>query len=127
MQACIVWDVVRRYLQWRGYNVQYVQNFTDIDDKILNRARLEGSSMEAVAERFIQAYFEDMARLNIKEADAYPRATHTLDGIKRLVYELEQRLCLPSADVYYAVRKFAEYGKLSGRKLEDGKPGRVGG
>jgi len=67
-----------------------------------------------VAERFIQAYFEDMARLNIKEADAYPRATHTLDGIKRLVYELEQRLCLPSGgDVYYAVRKFAEYGKLS--------------
>jgi len=65
-------DVVRRYLQWRGYNVQYVQNFTDIDDKILNRARLEGSSMEAVAERFIQAYFEDMARLNIKEDDPVP-------------------------------------------------------
>jgi len=129
-RACIVWDVVRRYLQWRGYDVCYVQNFTDIDDKILNRARQEGSSMEAVAELFIQAYFEDMARLNVKEADAYPRATHTLDGIKRLVYELEQKgYAYPEAgDVYYAVRRFSEYGKLSGRNLEDlqaGASGRV--
>jgi cysteinyl-tRNA synthetase len=129
-RACIVWDVVRRYLQWRGYNVKYVQNFTDIDDKILNRARLEGSSMEYVAERYIQAYFEDMARLNIKEADEYPRATHTLDGIKRLVHDLEQKgYAYPSdGDVYYAVRQFNEYGKLSGRKLEDlqaGASGRV--
>jgi cysteinyl-tRNA synthetase len=90
-RACIIWDVVRRYLAWRGYDVRYVQNFTDIDDKILNRARAEGSSMEAVSERFIQAYFEDMARLNVMEADEYPRATHTLDGIKRLVHELEQK------------------------------------
>ncbi len=129
-RACIVWDVVRRYLQWRGYDVCYVQNFTDIDDKILNRARAEHSSMEAVAERFIQAYFEDMARLNVLEADAYPRATHTLDGIKRLVYELEQKgYAYPEAgDVYYAVRRFPEYGKLSGRKLEEllaGASGRV--
>jgi len=129
-RACIVWDVVRRYLQWRGYEVCYVQNFTDIDDKILNRARAEHSSMEAVAERFIQAYFEDMARLNVLEADAYPRATHTLDGIKRLVYELEQKgYAYPEAgDVYYSVRRFPEYGKLSGRKLEEmlaGASGRV--
>ncbi len=110
--------------------MKYVQNFTDIDDKILNRARLEGSSMEYVAERYIQAYFEDMARLNIKEADEYPRATHTLDGIKRLVHDLEQKgYAYPSeGDVYYAVRQFNEYGKLSGRKLEDlqaGASGRV--
>lgn len=129
-RACIVWDVVRRYLQWRGYQVQYVQNFTDIDDKILNRARQEGSSMEYVAERYIQAYFEDMARLNIKEADEYPRATHTIDGIKRLIHELEQKgYAYPAdGDVYYAVRQFREYGKLSGRKLEDlqaGASGRV--
>lgn len=129
-RACIVWDVVRRYLQWRGYEVTFIQNFTDIDDKILNRARLEGSSMQEVAERFINAYFEDMARLNIKEADAYPRATHTLDGIKQLVYELEQKgYAYPAdGDVYYAVRRFPEYGKLSGRKLEDlqaGASGRV--
>ena len=129
-RTCIVWDTARRYLQWRGYDVNYVQNFTDIDDKILNRARQEGTSMEDVSERFIQAYFEDMARLNVKEADAYPRATHTLDGIKRLIYELEQKgYAYPaSGDVYYAVRRFQQYGKLSGRKLEDlqaGASGRV--
>jgi len=129
-RTCIVWDTARRYLQWRRYDVRYVQNFTDIDDKILKRARDEGTSMENVSERFIKAYFEDMARLNVKEADAYPRATHTLDGIKRLIYELEQKdFAYPAAgDVYYAVRQFPEYGKLSGRKLEDlqaGASGRV--
>ncbi len=129
-RTCIVWDTARRYLQWRGYEVNYVQNFTDIDDKILNRARNEGTSMEDVSERFIQAYFEDMARLNVAQANAYPRATHTLDGIKRLIYDLEQKgYAYPAAgDVYYGVRKFAEYGKLSGRKLEDlqvGASGRV--
>lgn len=129
-RTCIVWDTARRYLQWRGYDVQYVQNFTDIDDKILNRARQEGTSMEEVSERFIQTYFEDMERLNVKKADAYPRATHTLDGIKRLIYDLEQKnYAYPAAgDVYYAVRQFSEYGKLSGRKLEDmlaGASGRV--
>ncbi|MFP4102801.1 cysteine--tRNA ligase, partial [Coleofasciculus sp.] len=129
-RTCIIWDTARRYLQWRGYDVNYVQNFTDIDDKILNRARQEGTSMEAVSERFIQAYFEDMARLNVNDADAYPRATHCLDGIKRLIYDLEQKnYAYPAAgDVYYAVRRFDQYGKLSGRKLEDlqaGASGRV--
>ena len=90
-RACIVWDVVRRYLQFIGYEVRYIQNFTDIDDKILNRARQEHSSMEAVADRFIKAYFEDMTRLGIKEADEYPRATHTMDGIQRLIHELENK------------------------------------
>ncbi|WP_013324484.1 cysteine--tRNA ligase [Gloeothece verrucosa] len=129
-RTCVVWDVVRRYLQWRGYQVKYIQNFTDIDDKILNRAKKEGTSMEEVSERFIKAYFEDMDRLHIEKADAYPRATHTLDGIKRLVYELEQKGYAYAADgdVYYSVRRFADYGKLSGRKLEDlqaGASGRV--
>ena len=129
-RTCLVWDVVRRYLEWRGYSVKYVQNFTDIDDKILNRARKEGSSMEEVAERFIAAYFEDMERLAISPADTYPRATHTLDGIKRLVYELEQKgYAYPArGDVYFSVRQFPSYGKLSGRNLEDlqaGASGRV--
>ncbi len=129
-RTCLVWDVARRYLQWLGYEVEYIQNFTDIDDKILNRARAEGSSMEAVSEKFIAAYFEDMERLHIGKADAYPRATHVLDGIKRLVAELEQKGVAYAAggDVYYAVRKFPGYGKLSGRKLEDlqaGASGRV--
>ncbi|AFZ26983.1 cysteinyl-tRNA synthetase [Cylindrospermum stagnale PCC 7417] len=120
-RACIVWDVVRRYLQFIGYEVRYIQNFTDIDDKILNRAREEHSTMEAVADRYIQAYFEDMGRLGIKEADEYPRATHTMNGIQRLIHELEHKgFAYPAdGDVYYAVRHFDGYGKLSGRKLDD--------
>ena len=127
-RACIVWDTVRRYLKWRDYEVRYVQNFTDIDDKILNRARQEGKSMEAVAEFYIQAYFEDMARLNVTEADEYPRATHTIDGIKRLVHELEQKgNAYPSTgDVYYSVRSFPDYGKLSGQKLDEMQTGASG-
>lgn len=127
-RACIVWDVTRKYLQWRGFNVRFVQNFTDIDDKILNRARQEGSTMEEVSERFIQAYFEDMGRLQIQDADEYPRATHSLDGIKRLIHDLEnQGFAYPSGgDVYYSVNKFNQYGKLSGRNLEDMQAGASG-
>ena len=127
-RTCLVWDVVRRYLQWSGYQVNYIQNFTDIDDKILKRASQEGTSMEAVSEKYIAAYFEDMARLGVGQADAYPRATHTLDGIKRLVAELEQKgFAYPAeGDVYYAVQKFSDYGKLSGRKLEDMQAGASG-
>ncbi len=120
-RACIVWDVVRRYLNFIGYDVRFIQNFTDIDDKILNRARQEGSTMEAVADRFIKAYFEDMRRLGVEDADEYPRATHTMNGIQRLIHELENKgYAYPSnGDVYYAVRQFSDYGKLSRRKLED--------
>ena len=127
-RTCLIWDVARRYLQWRGYDVTYIQNFTDIDDKILNRARKEGITMEEVSERFIAAYFEDMKRLGIGEADVYPRATHTLDGIKRLVTELEEKgYAYPSqGDVYYQVRQFKQYGQLSGRKLEDMQAGASG-
>jgi cysteinyl-tRNA synthetase len=126
----VIWDTVRRYLGWRGYDVYYVQNFTDIDDKILNRAKTENIAMATVAERYTAAYFEDMARLNILEADAYTYATQTLDGIQRLIGELEEKgYAYPAAgDVYYAVRQFTDYGKLSGRKLEDlrvGASGRV--
>jgi cysteinyl-tRNA synthetase len=129
-RACITWDLVRRYLRWLGYQVTYVQNFTDIDDKILNRARTEGSSMEAVAERFIAAYFEDMAALKVEKADFYPRATHSLDGIQRLIAQLEAGgyAYASEGDVYYDVHQFPEYGKLSGRRLEDlqaGASGRV--
>mgnify|MGYP005836145715 CR=1 FL=1 len=127
-RTCLIWDVVRNYLQWRGYKVQYIQNFTDIDDKILNRARLEGTSMEEVAERFIEAYFADMESLKINKADVYPRATHSLDGIKNLITQLEINgyAYQANGDVYYAVDKFAPYGKLSGRKLEDLQAGASG-
>lgn len=124
----VIFDVVRRYLKWLGYDVRYVQNFTDIDDKILKRALAENSTMEQIAETYIAAYFEDADRLNILRADAYPRATHAIDGIQRLIHELEQRQYAYAADgdVYYAVRQFADYGKLSGRKLEDMQAGASG-
>ncbi|MEG4862815.1 MULTISPECIES: cysteine--tRNA ligase [unclassified Microcoleus] len=127
-RAYIVWDMVRRYLMWRGYDVRYVQNFTDIDDKILNRARETNSTMEAVAERFIDEYFADMDKLNILRADEYPRATHSMDGIKRLIHELENKgfAYASSGDVYYSVKKFSDYGKLSGRKLEEMEAGASG-
>jgi len=128
----IIFDVVRRYLSWRGYQVNYVQNFTDIDDKILNRAMTEGVTMQDIADRYIAAYFEDADRLNILRADSYPRATHSIDGIQRLIHDLEERHCAYAADgdVYYAVRQFPAYGKLSGRKLSDmqaGASGRIEG
>lgn len=124
----VVWDTLRRYLLWRGYDVHYVQNFTDIDDKILNRAKEEGSDMKTVADRYTAAYFEDMARLNVLEADDYTYATRTLDGIQRLIAELEQKgYAYPAnGDVYYAVRRFEGYGKLSGRKLDDMQAGASG-
>lgn len=129
-RSYIAWDTIRRYLMWRGYQVRYVQNFTDIDDKILNRARETGTSMEEVAATFTEAYFEDMKRLNVLEADEYPRATSTIDGIQRLIHELEKKGFAYSAggDVYYKVEDFPEYGKLSGRRLEEmqvGASGRV--
>ena len=116
----IVWDTVRNYLKWLGYEVQYVQNFTDIDDKIIKRAMTESVSMENVSERFIKAYFEDMELLNIKKANAYPRATHTLDGIKKLITELEEKgFAYPTnGDVYFRVRQVDEICKLSGHRLE---------
>ena len=131
-RSYIFWDVVRRYLEWLGYTVKYVQNFTDIDDKILNRATKENASMEAVSERFIEAYFEDLRRLNIRDADAYPRATDNISEIYRLIQELEKKgyAYASKGDVFYNVEKFPEYGKLSGRKqdqLQAGASGRVSG
>jgi cysteinyl-tRNA synthetase len=129
-RSYVVWDTVRRYLEWRGYEVKYIQNFTDIDDKILNRARRENSSMEAVSDKYIEAYLTDLARLNVKPATSYPRATEHINQIIDLIRELETKgLAYAAAgDVYYRVAKFLGYGKLSGRKLEDmlaGGSGRV--
>jgi cysteinyl-tRNA synthetase len=129
-RSYVVWDTVRRYLEWRGYSVKYIQNFTDIDDKILNRAREQNSSMEAVSGKYIEAYLADLARLNVKPATSYPRATEHISQIIDLIRDLETKgLAYAAAgDVYYRVAKFAGYGKLSGRKLEDmlaGASGRV--
>ncbi|MBF2067955.1 MAG: cysteine--tRNA ligase [Calothrix sp. C42_A2020_038] len=127
-RSYIVWDVVRRYLQWRGYQVRYIQNFTDIDDKILNRAREQGSTMEAVSNRFIDAYFEDIRRLNVMDADYYPRATEHIEEIEALIKNLEDKDLAYAAggDVYYRVEKFHTYGKLSGRNLEQMQAGASG-
>jgi cysteinyl-tRNA synthetase len=127
-RSYIGWDVVRRYLQWRGYQVRYVQNFTDIDDKILNRAKAEGSSMIAIVDRYIAAYFTDMQRLNILDADEYPRVTEHISDIHDLIQALEAKgyAYAVDGDVYYNVRKFEEYGKLSGRKLEQMQAGAGG-
>ena len=129
-RSYMAWDVLRRYLQWQGYTVQYVQNFTDIDDKILNRARIEGATMQEVSDRNIAAYFQDIRRLNILDADDYPRVTEHIPAVHQLIEALEQKgyAYAVDGDVYYSVRQFAEYGKLSGRKLEQlqaGAGGRV--
>ncbi len=129
-RSYVIWDTVRRYLEWRGYSVKYIQNFTDIDDKILHRAREQQSSMEAISGQYIDAYLADLARLNVKPATSYPRATEHIGQIIELIGELETKgLAYAAAgDVYYRVSKFPGYGKLSGRKLEDmlaGASGRV--
>ena len=129
-RSYIVWDVLRRYLIWRGYAVTFVQNFTDIDDKILKRAAAEGSSMEAVSERNIEAYFTDMDRLHILRPDRMPRATRCLDAIRGLIADLEARGAAYSSDgdVYFAVSRAANYGQLSGRDLSqqiEGASGRM--
>jgi cysteinyl-tRNA synthetase len=129
-RSYIIWDTVRRYLQWLGYSVEYVQNFTDIDDKILNRAKREGTSMQVVAERYIDAYKEDMVKLNILPADRYPQATGVIPEIIALIQHLIDRGCAypVDGDVYYAVETFPTYGKLSGQQInqmEVGASGRV--
>ena len=129
-RSYIVWDVLRRYLIWLGYQVTFVQNYTDIDDKILARAAAEGSSMEEVSERNIEAFVADMAALNILPADRMPRATRSLDAIRTLIGELEAKGAAYSVDgdVYFAVMKHSGYGKLSGRDLseqQDNAAGRV--
>ncbi|CDN12158.1 Cysteinyl-tRNA synthetase [Richelia intracellularis] len=125
-----MWDTIRQYLKWRGYEVRYIQNFTDIDDKILNRAKERGSTMEAFANRFIDEYFTDIRRLNVKDADEYPRVTEHIPEIKQLIQDLQSKdfAYATNGDVYYRVESFPGYGKLSGRKLEDmqvGASGRV--
>ncbi len=104
-RSYIVWDVLRRYLQWSGYAVTYVQNFTDIDDKILKRAAEESSTMAAVSERNIEEYWRDMDQLNILRPDRTPRATLCLDAIRTMIGELEAKGAAYSTDgdVYFAV------------------------
>ncbi len=115
----VAMDVIRRYLEYRGYRVKYVQNFTDIDDKIIQRAEDERSDAASTAEKYIQGYFEAMDPLNIRRADEYPRVTEYIDRIVEFVAGLigTGHAYVVDGDVYFDVASFPEYGKLSHRDL----------
>ena len=121
----VVWDVIRRYLEHSGYNVFYVSNFTDVDDKIINTALAENVSWKSIADRYISAYYEVMDKLNVKRADFYPRvSTHMTEIIEMISRLIENGYAyVVDGDVYYAVQKFDGYGKLSGRNLDDMQAG----
>lgn len=116
-----VFDVLRRYLEWRGYKVTFVQNFTDIDDKLIKKANEEGITVPEVAERFIKEFWVDAKGLNVREATVHPRATENIDEIQRIISELVEKGYAYQAggDVYFRSKKFDEYGKLSHQPLED--------
>ena len=121
----IVFDVLRRYLSHIGYQVTYVQNFTDIDDKMIRRAEEMGITVDALAEKFIQAYFEDADALGIRRADFYPRATHEIPFIIEFVEKLLKKghAYIVGRDVYFSIESFKDYGKLSGQSLEELRSG----
>ena len=116
----ITFDVVRRYLAFRGYKIKHVQNFTDIDDKIINRASSLGISSGELAQRYIDLFFEDMDALNVKRADVYPRATQEVEKIIELVKGLTDKGYAYESEgsVYFRVLKDTDYGKLSRRTLD---------
>ena len=116
----ITFDVVRRYLEWRGYKMLHIQNFTDVDDKIIDRSASLGSSPKDLAEGLIQEYFNEMDALNIKRAHIYPRATEEIAKILEMTQGLVENgsAYAVDGDVYYRISSYADYGKLSHRTLE---------
>jgi len=120
-RSAVVFDVITRYLRYRGWEVTYVKNFTDVDDKIIDKARRENAGIDAIAERYIREHDEDMGMLGVARPTFTPRATENIDGMIRLVATLlEKGVAYPmDGDVYYSVERFPGYGKLSGRNLED--------
>ena len=117
----IVFDVLRRYLEFRGYKVTFAQNFTDVDDKIINRSKEEGISAQEVAEKYIDEYFKDAEGLGVRRATIHPKATENIDGIIEMVQTLIDKGYAYEAngDVYYRTEKFKDYGKLSHQPLDD--------
>lgn len=118
----IMFDVLRRYFEYRGYKVTFVQNFTDIDDKVIKKANDEGVSFDVIADRYIKEYFIDAEGLGVKRADIHPRATETMDAIIEIVQTLIDKgnaYVAENGDVYFRTKTFAEYGKLSHQPLED--------
>lgn len=116
----IIFDVIRRYLQFRGYKVRYVQNITDIDDKIISRANQLGISPSKLAEKYSNSFFEDMGALNIGQADIYPRATEEIPKIIEIIQGLidKEHAYVAKGSVYFRVKSVPDYGKLSHRSLE---------
>jgi cysteinyl-tRNA synthetase len=120
-RANVAFDIVVRYLRHAGYDVKYVRNFTDIDDKILRRAAEEGSDYLAVSTKYIRAFYEDFDRLGLLRPETEPKATEHIPEIVALVRELVEKgkAYAVNGDVYYSVKGFPEYGKLSGKNVED--------
>jgi len=125
-RVMVAFDVITRYLRYRGYDVTYVRNITDIDDKILKRAEENGESISALTERMIQAMHEDEARLSVLPPSHEPRATGHIGDIVAMIETLIEKgfaYAAANGDVYYRVRKFADYGKLNNRQLDDMRSG----
>lgn len=124
-RPAIVFDTVRRYLEFRGYDVRFVSNFTDVDDKLIKAANELGVDVPTIADRFINAYFEDVHALGCKTADAHPRVTETMDLIIEFISALiEKGFAYESGgDVYYRTREFNDYGKLSHQSIDELKVG----
>ncbi|HHW42757.1 MAG TPA: cysteine--tRNA ligase, partial [Desulfotomaculum sp.] len=121
----VFFDTVRRYFQYRGYRVKYIQNFTDVDDKIINRAREEGVDALALSRKYINEYFKDADALNVRRADVHPQVTGHIPEIIDLIAALMEKGAAyeVDGDVYFAISAFPEYGKLSGRTLEEMQAG----
>ncbi|MCH5185962.1 MAG: cysteine--tRNA ligase [Oscillospiraceae bacterium] len=121
----IIFDTLRRYLEYIGYKVKFVQNFTDIDDKMIKRANDENITVSELADRFIGEYFTDSVPLGIKKATVHPRATENIDCIIDIIKKLEEKGFAYNidGDVYFSTKMFAEYGKLSKQSLEDLRAG----
>lgn len=117
----IIFDTLRRYFEYKGYKVLFVQNFTDIDDKMINRANEEGISVKELADRFIEEYFKDADALGIKRATVHPRATEHIDDMIAFIQKLQDKGLAyeRNGDVYFRTSAFEGYGKLSGQNLEE--------
>jgi len=124
-RPAIVYDTVRRYLEFRGYDVHYVSNFTDVDDKLIKAANELGEDVPTIAERFIEAYFDDITALGCKKADVHPRVTENIDIIIDFIQALIDKGYAYEADgdVYYKTRSFKDYGKLSHQSIDELKAG----
>src|SRR5207244_1683195 len=120
-RSAVVFDVIRRYLEYRGFNVTFVKNFTDVDDKIINRARELSLPWQVVTARYIDAYYRDMGRLGVRPATVEPKATEHMAEIMRLIHVLLELgvAYRVNGDVYFEVQKYPAYGRLSKRKLDE--------